>query len=189
MNPCNNLRENLALLAAGRLETSAAEALRAHARQCPGCGAYLSQMTALCARLEQSTQNLPRVEDSEVFHQALVARINSERPPAAVVDDGPSVWSVLFAPAWKWAAWGAVAVLLVLGLNRPATMTLPIPVPPPTAVVASPVEPSPSLWAYQRAVGESWENFQTLLANNASQAPATERGVTAFTHNLRGLVD
>lgn len=189
MNPCNNLRENLALLAAGRLETSAAEALRAHARQCPGCGEYLSQMTALCARLEQTSHDLPRVKDEEAFHQALAARLTADRSPATVVDDGPTVWSVLFAPAWKWAAWGAAAVLLVLGLNRPVITTLPIPVPPPTALAASPVEPSPSLWAYQRAVGESWENFQTLLANNASQAPATERGVTAFTHDWRGLAD
>jgi hypothetical protein len=67
--------------------------------------------------------------------------------------------------------------------------TLPIAPLPPPAVAAGPAEMAPSLWAYQRAVGESWENFQTLLANNASQAPAADCRVTAFTRDLRGLAD
>jgi hypothetical protein len=202
MKTCSQYREHLAGQAAGLLEQSASEPLRAHLRACAGCRQYAAEMTRVGAGLSQSAIDLPPVDGAEAFHQRLVARIARESAGSARASQPtdrfhsrePFPWFRRCSLVWRWA--GAVMLLALFALVYWRFSSPPPPLRVEKAAgITQPKEaavrlaPTPSLWAYQLAAGQSWEDFQKMLARHAAQPSSPEINVTAFTRNAAGLTD
>src|SRR5580658_4177230 len=76
MKPCFGNRKQLALLAIGGLNDEREDTLRAHLEACPGCRAYLTEISRFAVKLKAI--ELPsEIRASDEFHRKTLALIES----------------------------------------------------------------------------------------------------------------
>jgi len=172
MNACPDRREPIALLAAGNLSGDELSVLRRHLEACPGCRQHLAEMQRVCGAVAESAAATSSAPLPNRFHQRLAARVRED----AARRERPSFLTQL--RAWWTAprlaiATVAAAVLLTLIL-RPGPHAPPR--PGPIAVVHPPqtVAPAPTLLALSRALNESSEALDTLLARQETLQAAAD---------------
>jgi anti-sigma factor RsiW len=185
MKPCADRKEAIALLATGALAASETAALRAHLQKCAACGAYASQLGAICAQLGESVTTAPVVGLPPGFHARLKHRIQSEQQ-AALSASALEALRVLFTPARLISAIAVLALGLCLALwmgphridvlDPAVSQVRPPPVSPVSGTVAG-LSNDSTLMAYQAAFNRSYEDFDALVTQNARRN-STADGMT-----------
>ena len=195
MKTCPHYEPQLALLAAGVLETQERIGLQSHLADCPKCRESLRELTEICQEHSEAAAHLPVVNVSQGYHQRLVQRLLASKPEAT---NGSGELISTWIASWNWRLAppvGIACILLFIGLRPPSVNTPPL--PSPVTVIANTqsisrmprVESPATLQAYRRAAGQSSEALEELLASNASQwlTPLTQ--VTAFTRHSPALTE
>lgn len=187
---CQHHREAIALLAANELDADSRPELERHLATCQGCSEHHQALRRLCTQLSRVTAELPSAQPSTAFHERLKARVRGdhaprrERPLAAWLHE----WITL--PRLALAA--AAAVLLFALLIRMGTEgtgpARPIASSPdgasPVRIEADPT-PAPTLMALSRALDESIDALDALLARQESLLAANDPPITALDTALR----
>lgn len=187
MKPCSSKKKLITWLALDALDAPAAQDLRAHLETCPGCRAYLAEISGVTRQVAAAAPeaDLPA---SERFHREVMARIRAEAPPAS----GRTVLVSLRAVLLHWRiavpAAVAVAVLVVLGMVN-GTRTEIQPQPPAVVTIPNPVapavgDPPPTVACYQEAAGQSLEKLDALLLREGDRSGGPARVCTASTMSL-----
>jgi hypothetical protein len=76
MKPCFGNRKQLALLAIGGLTRGSENTLRAHLEACPGCRAYLAEISSVTVKLKAIEPD-SEIRASDDFHRKTVAAIEA----------------------------------------------------------------------------------------------------------------
>jgi hypothetical protein len=190
MNPCARRKKNLALLAAGVLETAERQPLQQHLLECPNCLQYWEEISNVCNEHSMATEREQPLEASDEFHRRLVHQIQtyeSAPQPGGLF----RVFNWLISSRWKIAFSTAAVALLVVVQFRPKTETVESisSVAKPKVVKVARADRLPSFLAYRLAANKSLEALDDLLARDASKSSGSYGAITASTREQVGLTD
>ncbi len=105
---CDEVAEDLDLLALGTLDPAEAERVRAHAAVCARCSADLQAAEEALARLALAA---PPVRAPRTLRAAVMAAVR-HGPPAERAPRPLPIWR---RPAWRWVALAAALLLALIG--------------------------------------------------------------------------
>lgn len=182
MKPCLRHKKNLALLAAGVLESAKRMDLEQHLQTCAGCRQYWQEIRRVCAEHAAVAEAAPAVEESGKLYFHVARRIQPReqfRP-----------W--LPAGRWRVAMAAVVVGMMAITLNLLRYETQP-PKPSASKPVKAEVAPLPELpqnfLTYRVAADKSLENLDALLARQAAQTAGASNLITAAVREEAGLTD
>jgi hypothetical protein len=192
MNPCAHRKKDLALLAAGLLETDGRHRLEQHLLECPPCRQYWEEISEICNIHSMATDRVPSLEVSDEFHRRLVRQIQTyESAPQSGGLLPIFYW--LISSRWRIAfSTAAVTVLVVVLVQfRPRTEIVESisSIAKPNVVNIAKVDSQPSFLAYRLAANKSLEALDDLLARDASKTSGHYGTITASTREEGGLTD
>jgi anti-sigma-K factor RskA len=189
MNPCQNNRKEIALLATNALEVQRQQELRAHLDKCAGCRGYFEQMSNVVGKLRPAES--AGAEPSEMFHRDLVRALAREQQASGGEGLWPAIWSFL---NWRWALPAAAVVALVLTLwfaKMPGAKMTKSPSQVVRQVAAPHAKPDlePTFSNYEIAVHQSLDKLDELLMEQGNRSPTPSPIYTAGTLPRSNMAD
>ncbi len=160
MNPCHNRREEIALLASNPGESAQAKSTRSHLDTCEGCRHYFAELGSLHESHITAALNLPNAELPARTYRYVAAAIRIPAPTAITI-------LAHYMRHWRMPLVTAgLSVVAFLILFRPApSSTVLVPKTVATAYIAT---DDTRLSSYSRALAQSPEAFDGLLARSAA---------------------
>ena len=167
MKPCAAYRKPVALLAAAALSDAESGPIQEHLHTCPGCRAYLAQISAISADHSAAASALPAVEVRPRLYQRVAAAIRSS--PTAPGAGGGMAWAMGRFQLAGVASLLFVAALGSLALLKPSPSTVVAPVKRVATLVPPAETGGTRLVAYRLALNRSPEALDQLLAAEAAR--------------------
>jgi len=186
MKPCPQNRKLMVWLTLDALDALQAKQLRTHLASCPGCRAYLAEISSVTEKLA-AAEPLPDLQASERFHRQLAGKLRSTRRDSfwqTVIIQFQSLTLIR-----RMAVPASLAILLVLGglgilrSSRAPIITRPAP-PKAMLVLEAGQDLTPTIANYQRVANESLDKLDALLTRQGNQSPPQTPSYTASTRAL-----
>lgn len=168
MNPCPNQRRAISLLACSAIPPQQADLVRGHLSKCEGCRQYFLELSSIDQMHRTAAAGLSGVEIAPALYRKVAAAIRVS-PSATTTRGTLSLWWIPIAAA-------ALVVLAVGSFPRQSPKS-------PADVHTATVQPAvfapedTSLLSYSRALAQSPERLDSLLARSANGA-STSSGLT-----------
>jgi anti-sigma factor RsiW len=187
MKPCTHKRKLIAWLAVNALDAPAARELHAHLETCAGCRGYLAEISRV---REQLAAAAPETElrTTESFHQRVMARV--EKESSAFDWEKAVAWVRAFPLQWRAALQVTVVSLMLAAIwivqSPPTGGQIRLPEPTGLAVTTADagVDLTPSIANYERAISQSMDKLDALLARQDKPAASSAPVYTAATLSL-----
>jgi hypothetical protein len=180
MTPCFGNRKQLALLAIGGLNSGRENTLRAHLEACPGCRAYLAEISRVAVKL-RAIEPTSEIRASHDFHRKTLAVIEAGEKKS----EG-QLFRLELSHLLNWRLALPAAAILAISLavlppnkQRPVASVVLPPLPRSGPPANRQAEFEPTVGRYELVANESLDKLDELITLQAKRSAPSAPVITA----------